>query len=168
MHLLHTIDYTSILKAPIMTFDTQSFLDSSVSGANDTVVVPVPAGEYPAVIDTVTARPWQSRDGTSSGISLDVVWIIDDAEVKQALGRDTVKCKQGIMLELVTVNGKDQLDTSKGKNVGLGRLRKAVNLNNPDQSFSFSMLPGQMARVKVSHRIAGEDTFAEIKSVAPM
>ena len=58
------------------------------------------------------------------------------------------------------------LDMGKGRNVGLGRLREALNLNQPGQSFSFSMIPGRLAKVSVSHRIDGENIYAEVKAVA--
>ena len=38
-------------------------------------------------------------------------------------------------------------------------------MNQAGQAFSFAMLAGQAAKVSVSHRIAGEDTFAEVKTV---
>lgn len=148
-----------------MSFDPQAFLDSSVTEANDTKIIPVPMGEYPGIIDKVLPRQWQSKDGTQTGIALDVLWLVEDQGVKDFLGRDTVTCKQGIMLDM-TSDGK--LDMSPGKNVGLGRLREAVGLNNPGQAFSFGQLPGQAAKISVNHRISGEDTFAEVKAVAKM
>lgn len=148
-----------------MTFDANAFLDSAISGSNDTKVIPVPVGEYMGIIEKVSPRQWQSKDGTSSGVALDVIWLVEDANVKQYLGRDTVTCKQGIMLDL-TPSG--AVDNSKGKNIGLGRLREAVGKNNEGEQFSFSMLPGLSAKISVSHRIQGEDTYAEVKGVAKM
>ena len=146
-----------------MSFDAQSFLDATVSGTNDTKVIPVPMGEYMGIIDKVQPRPWQSKDGSSSGIALDIFWLVEDASVKEYLGRDSVICKQGIMLDLSTTGG---LDMSKGKNIGLGRLREAVGKNSPSEAFSFAMLPGCAAKISVTHRIANDDTFAEVKAVA--
>lgn len=146
-----------------MSFDAQSFLDASVSGTNDTKIVPVPVGEYMGVIDKVTPRQWQSKDGSTTGIALDVFWLVEDQGVKEYLGRDTVNCKQGIMLDLTPQGG---LDMSKGKNVGLGRLREAVGKNNPGEPFSFAMLPGSAAKISVAHRVANDDVFAEVKQVA--
>lgn len=148
-----------------MTFDPQSFLDSSVSGSNDTKIIPVPVGEYMGIIEKVLPRQWQSKDGTASGVALDVFWLVEDDNVKQYLGRDTVTVKQGIMLDL-TASG--QVDMSKGKNIGLGRLREAVGKNDPTQAFSFSMLPGMSAKIAVAHRPSGEDIFAEVKGVAKL
>ena len=66
------------------------------------------------------------------------------------------------MLDLAATGG---LDMSEGKNVALGRLREALGLNDPSQSFSFHQLPGLMGRVNVTHRVVGEDTFADVKAV---
>lgn len=148
-----------------MSFDPQSFLDSSISGSNDTKSIPVPTGEYMGIIDKVLPRQWQSKDGSQTGVALDVFWLVEDANVKEFLGRETVTCKQGIMLDLTPQGG---LDMSKGKNIGLGRLREAVGKNNDGESFSFAMLPGLSARISVAHRVSGEDTFAEVKGVARM
>lgn len=146
-----------------MSFDTQSFLDAAITSSNDTKVTPVPVGEYVGIIDKVVPRQWQSKDGTQTGIALDVFWIIEDQGVKEFLGRDTVTCKQGVMLDINSTGG---LDMSKGKNIGLGRLREAVGKNNPGEAFSFSQLPGCAAKVSVTHRIANDDTFSEVKGVA--
>ena len=148
-----------------MAFDAQAFLDATTSEVNSTKVIPVPMGEYVGVIDKVTPRQWQSKDGSQTGIALDVIWLIEDESVKEFLGRDSVTCKQGIMLDF-TPQG--TVDTSEGKNVGLGRLREAVGKNNPGESFSFNMLQGLMAKVSVHHRVVGDDTFAEVKAVARM
>ena len=148
-----------------MSFDAQSFLDAAVSSSNDTKVIPVPAGEYMGIIDKVVPRQWQSKDGTKTGISLDVFWLIEDQGVKEFLGRETVTCKQGIMLDTTPQGG---LDMSKGQNVGLGRLREAVGKNTPGETFTFGMLPGLSARVSVAHRATDTDVYAEVKQVAKL
>lgn len=147
-------------------FDADSFLNASIQGSNSTKTIPVPMGEYTGVIEKIEPRQWQSKDGTKTGISLDVQWLIEDQGVKEFLGRDTVTCKQGIMLDTTPDGG---LDMAPGKNVGLGRLREAVNQNDPSKPFSFHNLPGQMAKVVVKHRTTDDgDTFAEVKGVAKL
>lgn len=146
-----------------MSFDANAFLSATISAANDTVALPVPVGDYFGIITEVKPRQWQSKDGTKTGVAIDLTWLIEDENVKQYLGRDTVTVKQGIMLDL---NAQGGLDTSAGKNISLGRLREAVNKNNPGEQFSFAQLPGLQARISVAHRIAGEQTFAEVKAVA--
>lgn len=148
-----------------MSFDPTSFLSASVTGANDTKVLPVPIGEYFGIIEKIDARAWQSKDGTKSGISLEVFWLVEDANVKAYLGRDTVTCRQGVMLDF-TADG--ALDMSPGKNVNLGRLREAVGKNDPSEAFSFDMLPGLTAKIEVAHRVNGDDTYAEVKRASKL
>ena len=147
-------------------FNPDQFLDMQIEGQNDTKIIPVPAGEYTAMIEEVKVRQWQSKaDPLKSGLTLDVQWSIDDASVKELLGRDKVTVKQGIMLDLTDAGG---LDMGKGRNIGLGRLREALDLNQPGRPFSFTMLTGRVGRVSVSHRIADDNIFAEVKQVARM
>ena len=147
-------------------FNPDQFLDMQIEGQNDTKIIPVPAGEYTAMIEEVKVRQWQSKaDPLKSGLTLDVQWSIDDASVKELLGRGKVTVKQGIMLDLTDAGG---LDMGKGRNIGLGRLREALDLNQPGRPFSFTMLTGRVARVNVSHRIADDNIFAEVKQVARM
>lgn len=144
-------------------FSPEQFLDMQFDQANDTKVVPVPAGEYLAVVKEVKIRPWQSKaDPSKAGVALDLQWTIDDDGVKTLLGRDEVNCKQGVMLDLTEAGG---MDMGKGRNIGLGRLREACGLNTPGQPFSVTMLTGRMARVKIEHRTDGENLYAEVKAV---
>ena len=148
-----------------MSFDPQSFLDATFTEANSTKSVPVPVGEYAALIGKVECRPWTSKDGTKSGVALDVTWEITDANVLALLERDKATVKQGIMLDMTEAGG---LDFGKGKNVTLGRLREATSLNEPGQPFGFSMLAGRMAKVNVTHRVDGDNIYAEVKGVAKL
>lgn len=148
-------------------FDPNTFLEMTVTDANSTVSVPVPVGEYLAVVEKVEARPWQSKDDpTKAGMALDVLWNIDDANVKALLEREKVTCKQGIMLDVTDTGG---LDMGKGKNVGLGRLREALDLNQPGVPFSFKMIEGRMAKVRITHRLDTKKpdvVYAEVSAVA--
>ena len=144
-------------------FSAEQFLDMQVNESNDTKVIPVPVGEYLAVCKEVKVRTWTSKkDPSMSGIAFDLVWTIDDANVKALLGREEINVKQGIMVELTEAGG---LDMGKGKNVGLGRLREAVDLNKPGQPFSITMVTSRMAKIAVKHRIDGETIFAEVGAI---
>lgn len=151
-----------------MSFDADSFLAAAISGSNSTALLPCPVGEYQAIISKIQPRQWQSKDGTMSGIALDVFWLIEDAGAKQACGRDEIVVKQGLMLDTGPHGG---LDMSEGKNVVLGRLREAVGKNAPGEPFSFAMLPGLMAKVSVQHRADKNDPsvlYAEVKLVTKL
>lgn len=145
-----------------MSFDPNTFLNQSYDEALDTKVVPPPVGEYLALAEKVDIKPWAARDGSSSGLKLEILWDVQDENVKQLLGRDTVRVPQQQMLDLTDTG---QLDFSKGKNVGLGRIREALGLNTPGEPFAFSMIQGRMAKVKVSHRPYNDDLFAEVKAI---
>lgn len=151
-----------------MTFNVESFLNATATEeANSTKLEPVPEGEYLAIITKVNARQWQAKDDPSkSGVTLDVTWEIDDGELKARLGREKITVRQGVMLDISELTG--ALDTSKGKNVGLGRLREAVGLNEPGRPFAFVMLQGKVGRVVVSHRADPKDPekiYDEVRSV---
>lgn len=153
-------------QAVTSTFDPQAFVDMQVSDANDTVLLPVPVGEYTAVAEKVDVAQWQSKDGSKAGVKLVIQWSIDDANVKTFMGRDTVLCRQDIMLD-TTPQG--SLDMGKGKNVGLGKLRAALGKNTPGVAFSFSQIPGSVAKVKVDQRSDPQDAekiYSEVKGVA--
>jgi hypothetical protein len=144
-------------------FDPAAFLDQVTTEANSTKATPVPVGEYTGVIKELKTATWQSKDGTKSGVKLQVVWTVEDPSFAEALGRDSATIRQDIMLDLTESNG---LDFGKGKNIGLGKLREAVGLNRPGQPFSPSQLVGQCAKVSVTHRIHEDQIFAEVKGVA--
>jgi hypothetical protein len=146
-----------------MTFDPNSFLAQTFEGANDTSITPCPEGEFLAVADKVDMKQWSSKDGSKSGLKLTVLWDIQDDAVKAHCGRESVKVPQDVMLDL-TDSG--QLDMAKGRNVRLGRLREALDLNAPGRPFSFAMIQGRMAKVKVGHRVDGEDIYAEVRANA--
>lgn len=146
-----------------MSFDPNTFLNSTYEEANDTKIVPCPAGEYLAIADKVEVKPWASRDGSSSGLKLSILWDIQSDDAKAIVGRDSVKVPQDQMLDLTDTGA---LDMGKGRNVGLGRLREALGMNAPGEPFSMGAIQGRMAKVVVSHRPNGEDLYAEIKKVA--
>lgn len=146
-----------------MSFDPNTFLNSTYEEANDTKIVPCPVGEYLAIADKVEVKPWASRDGSSSGLKLAILWDIQSDDAKAIVGRDSVKVPQDQMLDLTDTGA---LDMGKGRNVGLGRLREALGMNAPGEPFSMGAIQGRMAKVVVSHRPNGEDLYAEIRKVA--
>lgn len=146
-------------------FDVQTLVDIQIEGSNSTSAIPVPEGEYIATVKEFKPRTWNSKDGTQSGVSLDISWEIEDANVAAITGRDKSVVKQSVGLDFTDSN---QLDMGRGKNVGLGRLREAIGQNEAGKSFSFNNLPGQIAKVSVKHRSANDGTdtvYAEVKAV---
>jgi hypothetical protein len=108
-------------------FDPEDFMNSTISEPNATKVESVPPGEYRAVIEEAKPpRVTSGKDGTEYCF-MDVVWSIDDDQLKERLGREKLLVRQGLMLDLTADK---KLDMGKGKNVGLGRLREALGLNS--------------------------------------
>lgn len=143
-------------------FDPTTFLNQTFDEANDTKIIPCPVGEYLAIADKVEVKTWASKDGSSSGLKAAILWEIQDDNVKKLVDRDKILVPQDQLLDL-TEEG--NLDFGKGKNVGLGRIREALGLNTPGEPFAFSMIQGRLGKVKVNHRVVGEDIYAEVKGV---
>lgn len=150
-------------------FDPNTFLADTITGSNDTKYIPVPQGEFPAIIKAVNARQMASKADASKQITVvDIVYEIDDAGVKATTGLDSPTVRQSVFLDL-TPNGK--LDMSKGKNIGLGKLREALGLNDPNKSFSFQDLPGRAAIVSVEHTPNDRDpgsVYANVSKVGKL
>lgn len=148
------------------TFDPATFLDTTLTDPNSTQSIPVDAAEYQGIVKEVEVRPWQGKkDPSKSGISLDLLWTVDDAGQRQKLGRDEVVVRQSIMIDLNEAGG---IDIGKGKNVRLGRLREAVGLNTPGQPFSFRMLQGRAAKIKVEQRPDGDVIYNDVTAVTKL
>lgn len=127
-------------------FDPDVFLSSTIDAKLDTRLIPVPADEYTAMLEDIRPRLTQGKDGTEY-LVFDIVWSIDDVQLKTKLGRDKVTCRQSIFLDR-TPDG--SIDVGKGRNVQLGRLREAVGQNHAG-AWAPSMLKGSAARIKVVH-----------------
>lgn len=156
-----------------MSFDVESFLNTTVTDSNDTKVVPVPTScngkdLFLMIADKVEVRQWQGKaDPSKFGLALDINWIVEDEDIKAHCAREKVYVKQGIMLDM---NDSGGLDMGKGKNTALGKLREALGLNAPGQPFSFSMITGRMAKNGIKHRENPNDPeapFAEVSRNFP-
>jgi len=150
-------------------FDPQSFMTQETSDQMDTKFTPIPAGEYPAMIKGIDARQQPStKDPSEVWTILDVTYAIDDEGVREETGLPEPTIRQSIFLDL---NESGQLDTGKGKNVNLGRLREATGLNQAGQAFSFQQLVGQACIVAVKHNPDKNDPeiiYANVSKVAAL
>lgn len=130
-------------------FNPETFLQQTVTGALDTKYPTIPAGEYPAISKSLSAREMPNTKDPVKGpfTVLDIVWQIDDAGVREAVGSENPQCRQSVFLEL----HEGELDMREKKNIPLGRLRDALGLNDPTKPFSFNDLVGRPAIVKIEH-----------------
>lgn len=128
-------------------FDPNTFLNQEQTGGFDTKYPVIPAGEYPAISKKLDFRQMDAKDPTKGKLNvLDIIWGIDDAGVKEATKLPEPTCRQSVFLDL---DDDGKLARGTGKNVQLGRLLEALNLNDPNVPFSFSQLVGKPAIVRV-------------------
>jgi hypothetical protein len=139
-------------------FDPNAFLTSTTTEVGATRREPLPVGVYQAQIEDITARNWQSKDGSKSGYAFDVKFNIIDHDLKTALGRESIVAFAGITLDITTSG---QLDMGPNKNLALNRLRDACGMNVPGKPFSPMNLKGQMCRIAITHEPA-KDGSGEI------
>lgn len=146
-------------------FNPDSFMNASVTDANDTQYVPVPEGEFQATVDKVEAKV--VGQDTPRPI-INVTWKTSDPAVQNVTGRAENSVRQTIWLDVTESGG---LDFGKGKNIGLGKLREALGQNKPGQSWAPGMLVGGVAKIKVKHSIDKRDGVtvnAEVSAVTKL
>lgn len=153
-------------------FNPEMFLNIQTNEANSTELLQVPEGEYLAVSKGIGPDSFKSfpiRQGERAGQNfyrLDVVWEINDegGALKEKIGRDP-KVTQGIPLEIKSDGS--GFEMGKGKNVQLGQLREALGQNKNGQPWSMASLGGQMAKIKVKHRLdtASGRTYVDVAAV---
>lgn len=155
-----------------MPFDADKFLNSTTQGAMATVVLVCPEGEYRAFVDdgdkAIQVRSFKGKDGKPDSHQVQVLWAITgDQPPNQFLKREKVLVPQTVWLD-VDENG--DLDMSEGKNVGLGRLRRALNQNEASQAWNPLMMKGKgPCLIKTGQRADEKDPtikYAEVTRVA--
>ena len=145
-------------------FDAETFMAATTTETNDTTVQPVPPGEYQAQIEKLDFRTINGKDG-SDKYALDVTYDILDDSVKSALGRDKVTARQTVWIDLTS---QGQIDTGKGKNIGLGKLRAAAGFNQAGQAFAPAMLNGAIVKIVTGLRADRNDPsiqYTDVKTV---
>lgn len=115
------------------TFNPDSFLATETDEATESKYLPIPEGDYQALIDDVSAR--EAKDSQI----LDITYEILDEEVKKLMDMDKVTVRQTIFLDIE--NG--VLALGGNKNVKLGKLREALKQNTAGKPWSPLMMKGQ-------------------------
>ncbi len=133
-------------------FDPTLFLEVTVDSPFEDRI-PLPIGEYTAMIGQIAARSWQSRDGTKSGVAWDIPLVIDvPAEVQRTCNcGPTLKITDSAMLDInESGNG---FDMGPGKNRVLKDYREATDTNRPGDKFGAKVLEGKVIKVKIGHDV---------------
>lgn len=145
-------------------YDPKTFASMTFTGANSTETATLPVGEYKATITKHDIKPWQKRDDPSvGGLKLVVTGEVQHPELKSEMGREKSLVDYEVMLDLTPEGG---LDMGKGKNVKLGKLREATNLNDATRPFSFDMLIGREISVTIKHDEYKGQLYAKVSGVA--
>lgn len=144
-------------------FDPQAFLDATMT-APLTKRPPINPGAYSATIGEVKSRNWQSRDGTKSGVALDVPLEVqlDPAETTR-VGQPTVIITDSVMLDLTETGN---LDIGPGKNRKLRAYREALDMNKVGDTFSPRAMQGRLVKVAVKHDVNDGEVYERVGSVA--
>lgn len=135
-------------------FNPEAFLAGEYKEAFSTQDPEIPAGEYTGIVEKITPRQITPKDGGEARLLIMIDWQVDDENVRKICGRDKVIAQQKLWLD-TEPNG--TLSTGKGRNAQLGRLREAVGQNKPGKPWSWSMLLGQVATVKVMSEAGTEE-----------
>lgn len=131
-------------------FDPNQFLELTVDSPFEDRI-PLPVGEYTAMVGQITARGWQSKDGTKSGVAWDIPLVIDvPSEVQQQCNcGPTLKINDSAMID-VNESG-NGFDFGPGKNRVLKDYREATDTNKPGDKFGARMLQGKVIQVRLGH-----------------
>lgn len=132
-------------------FNPDDLKNFTTTEKGSTVIVPVPEGEWPAIIgERLEFRQAPAtKDPNRILTFMDLDMLIDSAEVRDFTKRERPTVRWGCILDL-TADGRG-LDMSEGKNIQLNRLRTAVGQNVPGQPWAPTMLAGKPVKVKVEH-----------------
>ena len=147
-------------------FDPEAFLDSTMDQPL-TKRPPIMPGSYSAEIGEPKMREWASKDGTKSGLALDVPLTLQlTPEEAERVGQPSVGVTDSLFLDIGS-DGKS-LDVAPGKNRRLRAYREATGLNNPGDKFSVRMLQGRQVKVAVKHEPAkdSDDIYERVGAVA--
>lgn len=156
-------------------FDPAFLLNQEVQGEMSTKTELIPVGRYDWQIKDLKVEKIDPKDETKDAFYVmevtcelsDSAMTPDGRSVKEVTGRDVNQARLKGYLD-VTETG--SLDLGKGRNVLLGQLRAATNLNNASISFKLPMLKGQVFSGELVHRANPKDPdrpFAEIMRPLP-
>ena len=139
-------------------FDADNFLNMQTAEQTSTEYLPIPDNEYTAVVHKLDVRTPKGNH------IIDITWKLDAPSVEEADGKWV---RQSIFLD-ITESG--SLDSSKGKNVDLGRLREALGQNQPGRPWAPNMMLGQVALVNVKSRVDNDTgrIYHDVKGVAAL
>jgi len=151
-------------------FDPDSFLDQEIDGGLTTEYTPVPEMDDAVAMirpeGGLTVRQVTNKETGKVSTILNIDWIVDEQDARDATGMNQPIARQSIFLDL---NENGVLERGENKNVALGKLAEALGLNADDSQFTLRQMLGQVAKVRIKHRFGDADQiYAEVKGVKPV
>jgi hypothetical protein len=154
-------------------FDPEFLLNQEVQGEMSTKAELIPLGRYDWQIKDVKVEKVEPKDTTKDAFfTLEVVCELGDSAqaadgraVKEITGREV---NQARIKGYLDVTEAGSLDLGKGRNVLLGQLRAATNLNNPSISFKLPMLKGQVFSGEVVYKASKDPDRPFTEIVRPL
>ena len=131
-------------------FDPAQFLDITVESPFEERI-PLPIGEYTAMIGQISARSWQSKDGATTGVSWDIPLVVDvPPDVQQTCNcSPTLKITDSARLDInESGNG---FDFGPGRNRVLKDYREATDTNKKGDKFGAKILQGKVIKIRIIH-----------------
>lgn len=138
-----------------MIFNEADFLNGTTDGAFDTKRIPIPQGEYTALIKDVKPRVnvQGKKDPTKSYNFLDyALSVVLTPEAQAIMETVEVEAKRNYSLIIELDESGTRLASGKGKNVDLGKFREAIGQNEDGKPWGPRMPVGKMVKVLVTHR----------------
>lgn len=131
-------------------FDPSAYLDAAIDQVQERRI-PLPIGDYTAIVGEVTVRSWSSdKNGEhKEGIVFDLPLLIDiPFDVQEKVGYKTLTLKDGIMPDLLAGGA---LDLSPGKSGKLRLYREALDMNKVGEVFRPRAMQGRTIKVRIKH-----------------
>lgn len=149
-------------------FNPEAFLDAVMENPLERRI-PLPVGDYTAIITKPSIRTWAKRsDPSVTGLALDLELQLEipaDVQAECQLDKPNMVLRDSIMLDL-TAGG--MLDDAPGKNKRMRQYREAVGMNNKGDKFSPRKLEGQAVLVRVTHEMWEGQPIERVSAVVAL
>lgn len=125
-------------------FNPEVLMNCSVETSMSTFIPPWPEGEWVVTITKVDFK--QPKDNM---VLMECTFETIEPDVVSITGINPSQTRYAVFLDLTDTG---MLDTTEGKNVGVGKLREAVGQNVDGVPWSPALLVGQQLRAKSSQK----------------
>jgi hypothetical protein len=145
-------------------FDANTFMETTVRAELSTKFPVIPEGEYLLQCKDIKLRQVEFKKIDGSGVAIEVYWEVLDDGVKAATKMEHPQCRQSFLLDLMEGSDPPQLDLSEGRNIRLGQILAACNLNSK-KGWNLASIKNQTVGGRVKHRENPDDAEAPFSEV---